>query len=98
MTTLAVAFTLYLCPGNVTLLGIQIPLAKLPSSAKPALAVVGVCEARPALELYDPARAAEARARVRAIGKPAQPYQIVGATISEPLVDWQTIAVIKETP
>lgn len=95
---LAVVFTAYLCPGVVTLLGINIPLAKLPESAKPVLAVVGVCEPRPTLELYDPARTQEARQRVMRLGKPAQLYQIAGGiTVGEPLVEWKTFAAIKET-
>lgn len=94
---LAVAFTAYLCPGTVTLLGIQIPLARLPESAKPALAVAGVCEPRPSLELYDPARKAAAYARVRALGRPAQVYAVHGLTqVGPPLAAWQTHADIKE--
>ncbi len=98
MTHLAVAFTAYLCPGALTLLGFQIQLARLPESAKPALALVGVCQARPALELYDPARAGEARARVAALGKPAQMYVVTdGAEVGPPLVDWPTAPTFKET-
>lgn len=97
MTGLAVAFTLYLCPGVVTVLGIKIPLAKLPDSVKPALAVAGVCTAQPALEVYSPERAAAAYARVRALGAPAQLYQVrEDAAVSPPLVTWHTYAEIKE--
>lgn len=99
MTLLAVVFTAYLCPGTVTILGVGIPLARLPESAKPALAVAGVCEARPTLELYDPARSGGAHARVLALGKPAQMYALTqGVKISPPLVEWKTAADIKETP
>ena len=97
MTVLAVAFTLYLCPGTFTILGVGIPLARLPEAAKPAMAVAGVCEARPTLELYDPARAGAARARVIAIGKPAQLYAIKnGVTVGPPLVAWPTAPTFKE--
>ena len=98
MRALAVAFTIWTCPGAVTVLGIQIPLARLPEAAKPALGAVGVCQARPVLELYDPARAEAARARVRELGRPAQLYQIEGIHVGAPLVDWKTVAEIKETP
>lgn len=98
MTHLALVFTAYLCPGTVSILGIGIPLAKLPESAKPALAVAGVCEPRPSLELYDPARTEEARQRVMRLGKPAQLYPVTnGVIVGEPLVEWKTFASIKET-
>lgn len=94
---LAVAFTLYICPGEVTLLGIKIPLARAPQSAKPALAVAGICTAQPALELYDPARAGAARARVLALGKPAQLYEVRnGVQVGPPLVEYPTAATFKE--
>lgn len=99
MTHLAVAFTLYLCPGTFTFLGFQIPLAKLPASAKPALAVAGVCQAQPALELFDPARADAARARVLVLGHPAQLYKVEdAAVVGPPLVEWKTVPAFKETP
>lgn len=99
MTVLAVAFTAYLCPGAFTLLGFSVPLAKFPDSAKPALAVAGVCEARPTFELYDPARAPAARARVLALGKPAQLYEVRGGVaVGPPLVEWPTVPKFKEAP
>lgn len=98
MTSLAVAFTAYLCPGAITLLGFQIQLARLPESAKPALALVGVCEPRPTLELYDPAQFNKARARVAQLGKPAQLYEVQnGVTVGPPLVEWPTAPKFKET-
>jgi len=98
-TVLAVVFTAYLCPGAFTVLGINIPLAKAPESAKPALALVGVCEARPTLELYDPAQFNKARARVAQLGKPAQMYPVThnGVTVGSPLVEWPTAPKFKET-
>lgn len=98
MRALAVAFTVWTCPGAVTVLGIQIPLARLPESAKPALGALGVCQGRPAFELYDPARAGAARARVRDLGRPAQLYPIEGTRVGAPLVDWKNVADIKENP
>ncbi len=98
MKALVVAFTVYICPGTVTFLGFAIPLSRFPDSAKPAMAVAGVCEARPALEVYDPARAAAARARVVALGKPAQLYAVDGVVVGSPLVDWKTEAAFKGTP
>lgn len=98
MTTLAVAFTLYLCPGAVTFLGFNLQLARLPESVKPALAVVGVCEARPTFELYDPAQFNKARARVAQLGKPAQLYAIQSCmNPGPPLVEWPTAPKFKET-
>lgn len=87
MKALALVFTAYSCPGLVSW---------LPAVAKPALALVGVCKAKPAVELYDPARAAAARARVRALGAPAQLYPVDGLRIGDALVDWQLVASIKE--
>lgn len=96
---LGVVFTAYLCPGAFTVLGISIPLAKAPESAKPALALVGVCEPRPTLELYDPAQFNKARARVAQLGKPAQMYEVQnGVTVGPPLVEWPTAPKFKETP
>ena len=98
MTILGVVFVAYLCPGAVTLLGINLQLAKLPDSIKPALAVVGACEARPTLELYDPAQFNKARARVAQLGKPAQLYEVQnGVTVGPPLVEWPTAPKFKET-
>lgn len=97
--SLAVVFNAFLCPGSVVLLGISIPLAKLPESAKPALAVAGICETRPTMELFDPAQFNKARARVAQLGKPAQLYQVQnGVTVGPPLVDWPTDPKFKETP
>lgn len=98
MLTWAVVFTTYLCPGAIKVLGISIQLASLPDSLKPALAVVGACQARPAVELYDPARLREARARVLALGKPAQIYPIQdGVAVGDPFVEWSTAATFKES-
>lgn len=98
MISLAVAFTAYLCPGSVTLLGISIPLAKLPESAKPALAVAGICEPRPAFELYDPAQFNKARARVAQLGRPTQLYAVRnGIEVGPPLVEWPKDPKFKET-
>ncbi len=95
---LAVAFTAYLCPGNFTVLGINIPLAKAPESAKPALAVAGICEARPTFELYDPAQFNKAHARVAQLGKPAQLYEVRnGVAVGPSLVTWPTDPKFKET-
>ena len=96
MRALAVAFIVWTCPGSVTVLGFSIPLAKFPDSAKPALGAFGICEGRPAVELYDPAQAAKARARVLALGKPSQLYPVDGVTVGAPLVEDKTTATIKE--
>lgn len=98
MSALAVAFTVWLCPGTLTVLGFSVPLIKIPASALPALGAIGVCTARPVVELYDPARAAAARARVLELGAPAQIYPVHGVVVGPPLVDWKTTAIIKETP
>lgn len=98
MTAWGVAFTLWLCPGVITVLGFSVPLVKLPASLKPALGVVGACQAVPTFELYDPAREAAARARVLALGAPAQLYPVHGLSMDGPAVSWTTSAVFKETP
>lgn len=86
MTLLLVVYTAWTCPGGL-LAGFW------PAAAKPL-----VCSARPAVEAYDPARAAAARRRVVDLGQPAQIYAAKGAVIGPPLVDWKTVADIKETP
>lgn len=98
MTAWAVAFTVWLCPGVVTILGFAVPLARLPASLKPALGAVGACQAVAAFELYDPARQAAARARVLVLGAPAQLYAVHGVEVGPPLVAWTTAAAFKETP
>lgn len=98
MTAIAVVFTLWLCPGSFAVLGMPVQLARLPDAAKPALGFLGACQARPTVELYDPARAAEARRRVLALGKPAQMFACEGVVCGPALVDWSTVATFKETP
>lgn len=83
---LLVVYTAWTCPGGL-LAGFW------PAAAKPL-----VCSARPAIEAYDPARAAAARRRVVDLGPPAQLYALTqGVKIGPPLVDWATTAVFKET-
>lgn len=96
MTAWAVAFTLWLCPGAISVLGFSVPMVRLPDSLKPALGAVGACQAMPTVELYDPARKAAARARVLALGQPAQLYQVHGVKVGPSAVDWKTTAIIKE--
>lgn len=96
MTALWVAFVVWTCPGTVRLLGIPIPLASLPDAAKPRLGALGICQGRPALEAWDPAREAEARQRVLALGEPAQMYLCRGAKCGPPMVEWGVEAKFKE--
>lgn len=58
----------WLCVGNVTLLGIKVPLASFPEQAKPALAAIHLCRPDVQIEKFDPARRDIAFARARAGG------------------------------
>lgn len=86
MKILAVVWTAYACAGGSC-------GAMLPPRAQPLL-----CRAVPALELYDPAREAEARRRVAALGDPAALYACRGVRCSAPLSSWNVIVTFKETP
>ncbi len=96
MISFAVTFITYMCPGTIAFLGFNVALARLPESAKPALAVAGVCEAVPTVELYDTARYADARARVLSLGKPARLQECDGVLCGKSLVTWSSEATFKE--
>lgn len=84
ITRYCVAFIAWVCPGGML------------SSLWPAAARPLVCEARPAVEFYDPARRFAARRRVEDLGRPAQLYACRGTRCGPPLVYWSTLPQFTE--
>ena len=84
MTWYAVAYLAWACPGGW--LGRLVPAAARPL----------VCSPRPAVELYDPARAAAARRRVSALGPPAALYACRAGRCRGPLSSWSSAVNFQE--
>lgn len=80
----------YACIGAVTFLGFRVPLASFPEPLKPALVVAGACRATDRVELYDPARAPEAWARLAAVGPAATLYRCRPMSCTPVPVHWRT--------
>jgi hypothetical protein len=87
MKVLAVVWTAYSCAGGASC-GKIIPPAVQPY----------ICHASPTLELYDPARARQARARVAALGAPAALIPCHGIVCGAPLSMWSTNVSFREDP
>lgn len=89
MSTLMVTWTAYLCVGAVRILGVPVPLARFPDSLKPLMAVAGACRAQHRHEVYDPARAPEAWARLAELGPAATLSRCRPMRCTPVEVDWK---------
>lgn len=85
MKFLLVIWTAWACPGGHWF-----------TPAWPAKLRPLICAPQARYELYDPARAATARARVASLGADAALYTCRGLRCRGPISDWNTVVTFKE--